>query len=291
MVLFLAVLAIAYALAVRATARRRTQPVSTRRACAYLGGLLTLGLAVGGPLDALTASSFAAHMAQHLLLSLVGPPLLALGRPTRVFRLALVPRLPRSFARALGRSRGWRRLGTLAAHPLSLVLVPSVSLLGWHHPLPYQAALADETLHLLEHGTFFGTALLFWTALLDPTSLGRRALSSGTVLLVLFATWMLGDLLGAALTLSSAPLYPAYEAVTNPWGLSSLDDQRLGGLAMWIGGGLFYAVTMLGVLAWPYLGRSERAMVVGRPVRPDAPGELWRQTERFAGQGSGSGLN
>ncbi len=60
---------------------------------------------------------------------------------------------------------------------------------------------------------------------------------------------------------------------------------------MWVGGGLFYAVAMLGALAWPYLGRPAPVPTRQLSARTDpASGESWQRAERLASQGSGPGL-
>ncbi len=54
----------------------------TRRALAFLAGVLVLLAALVSPLDALGDTYlFSAHMVQHLLLILVAPPLLIMGLP------------------------------------------------------------------------------------------------------------------------------------------------------------------------------------------------------------------
>jgi putative membrane protein len=46
-------------------------------------------------------------------------------------------------------------------------------------------------------------------------------------------------------------LYPAYASAPRIWGLSPMDDQLLGGLIMWIPGGLFlYAIISVIFFRW-----------------------------------------
>jgi putative membrane protein len=47
------------------------------------------------------------------------------------------------------------------------------------------------------------------------------------------------QLVGAFLTFANDVLYPWYAAAPRMWGLSPVDDQRLGGLLMWIPGNLW----------------------------------------------------
>ena len=48
---------------------------------------------------------------------------------------------------------------------------------------------------------------------------------------------------GAGLTFSS-PLYAPYIAAPRIWGISAATDQQLGGLIMWIPGGILYIIIM-----------------------------------------------
>jgi len=55
-------------------------------------------------------------------------------------------------------------------------------------------------------------------------------------------------------------LYPAYASAPRLWGLSPLEDQRLGGLIMWIPGGLFfYLLTSIIFFKWSASQRDDRA--------------------------------
>jgi putative membrane protein len=108
-------------------------------------------------------------------------------------------------------------------------------------PALYDAAVHSEIAHTAQHASFLLTALLFWWTIL-PASPTRR---NATSLFALFGTALHTGLLGALLTFSDASWYPAYHVSTAAWGLSTLEDQQLGGLIMWIPGGLTYLVVAL----------------------------------------------
>ena len=204
-----------------------------------------LGVALAGPLDALAHTLFWAHMVQHMLLTIVVPPLLALGQPVHLGLTALPPPRRRRVARWIVRP-GWpRTLLGVSADPLVLALALNVPLVLWHLPTIYEAALANQLLHDLEHISFMGPAVMLWLVLLEPTVPRRLRLSVEGALLILFTTWMVCDLLGAMLALSGAAWYPVYAQSAQAWGMSAVEDQRLGGLVMWIAGGVFYGVAML----------------------------------------------
>jgi len=87
----------------------RRQPRSAAaRAAAFGAGMLVLVMTLLSPLDAWGDELFAAHMAQHLMLMMVAPPLLLLGRPFIVALWAAVDCVRRSMS-CWPRSRhGWR---------------------------------------------------------------------------------------------------------------------------------------------------------------------------------------
>src|ERR1700739_2075189 len=82
------------------------QRVLPWQAAAFSGALATIFLALNGPIDARADDRlFTAHMAQHLLLALVMPPLLLLGTPGWMLRPSL-------------RVRAVRRLAKFITHPV-----------------------------------------------------------------------------------------------------------------------------------------------------------------------------
>ncbi len=70
---------------------RRTRPhlFPSWRALCFLGGLLSLYIAIGSPIDALDDVLLSAHMTQHLIFMSVAPPLLLLGAPAVPFLRSL----------------------------------------------------------------------------------------------------------------------------------------------------------------------------------------------------------
>src|SRR5439155_14282040 len=124
-------------------------------------------------------------------------------------------------------------------------LLALVALWVWHLPSLYQAALRNEPIHALEHGSFLGTSVLFWWTALSPG--GRRRLPRGADVLYVFTGGFQGAALGALLTFASVPLYPFYAHTVGPWGLSPLQDQQLAGVIMWIPSGVIYLAVASGL--------------------------------------------
>ncbi|HME96224.1 MAG TPA: cytochrome c oxidase assembly protein [Methylomirabilota bacterium] len=215
------------------------QGVTYRDTASFALGVAALFVALVSPIDALGQTLLSAHMAQHGLLVVVAPPLLLLGKPGVAFAWMLPARWRGGLS-----SRSWRSLARLAdalSRPLPAAILHGVALWGWHAPLAFDAAVAHDGVHALEHGCFLGTALLFWRAIVAAWSSRRVGAALGTT----FATLMHGGLLGALITLAPQPLYAWYRGRTEVWGLSALEDQQLAGLLMWVPMGIIYLAVCL----------------------------------------------
>lgn len=247
-------------------------------AACFGAGWLTLVIAIVSPLHPLGEMLFSAHMAQHEVLILVAAPLLVLGQPLVAFLWAL-PAAARSRVAAWTSARPvaatWR---TLTA-PLMVFLIHGIALWIWHAPVLYQAALEREAIHLLQHASFFGTAALFWWALIH----GRYGrIGYGVAVFYVFATALHSGVLGALLTFAPRVWYPFYAERSAAWGLTALEDQQLAGLIMWVpSGAVFVAVGLALFAAW--LGEAERRATLSQT-------EQLRRVWAEQGAGGGDGV-
>lgn len=179
-------------------------------------------------------------MVQHLILLLVIPPLLIVGIPEQLARNVLeMPILS--------------RLEQFLRKPVPAWLLGIGAIWIWHWPLLYNATLANEDIHILEHLCFLVTGVIFWWPVVSPLHDHRQP---GLVLVpYLLAAAAANDILGMLLTYASPAIYPAYlhpvdslgilQLIRVGWKLSSATDQQLGGLIMWFPGGLIYIMAVL----------------------------------------------
>lgn len=252
--------------AVRMARRAGAATGLPRQALAHGAGLVVLALALLSPLDRASDALFSAHMVQHELLMLVAAPLIVLGRPVAPAVWAL-PRRWRVRARRAARRpvlvQAWR---ILTAPAVALVLHAAARWL-WHVPAAFEAALADDLIHALQHATFFGTAVLFWWTLIH----GRYGRAGyGVAVLFVFLTMLHSGLLAALLGLADHPLYASHAAHTASWGIDPTRDQQRAGLFMWIPAGVVMTAIGLALLA-AWLGQSARA--IARSAHPGLAGE------------------
>jgi putative membrane protein len=241
-------LAAGYAWAMGPLARRRAwlevEP-ERGRAAAWGFALLLVFLALNGPLHQLSDEYlFSAHMAQHMVLMLVVPPLLIYGLPPALVR------------RALG-NEPTRRVGRMLTHPAVAFVAYNLVFIGWHFPFAYNAALENHDLHIAQHLMFMATSVMMWWPVIAPVPELERIPDGPLVMMYVFALGVPTTVVSAFITMSDHVFYPFYAAAPRISALSPLEDQRLGGLLMWIPGMLIFWVAISAV--WFRWTRDEYA--------------------------------
>lgn len=255
------VVAVAYAAGAsryRSSARRR------RRSAAFAVGAVALVAALATPLERLADERFSAHMAQHLLLTVVAGPALAFAAVPQMLGSLAPPAMRRPLHHSTVAAR-WRavprryRAVVAGAAALAHVVVLAV----WHLPKVYEAALANELVHWLQHATMLWTAVALWAAVLTT----RRSAPAGAVA-ALFATSVAGVIVGALITFAGSPLYEPYATAA---GSDALADQQLAGVLMWVPGGIAYLVGAVIIVAGcvtPPTSRRSAVDIVPAATRP-----------------------
>lgn len=221
------------------------------RTAAFCAGVAVLLFALCSGLDRYGDRLLSVHMIQHLVLTLVAPPLLILGRPVELALRALHGERRHALA-ALISGRTARRLGS---PPVAWSLFAVVMLVS-HVPAIYQAAVRHGAVHELEHTLYLAAALLFWWPLLDTDPRAQRRLGMvGRLLYVMLAMPLMGAI-GVALGEARTLVYPVYAAPARVLHVSALADQARAGAIMWVGGTAFMAAAALAI-AWAALAREE----------------------------------
>jgi putative membrane protein len=249
---------VAYAVGYRRFARLRHADTSFRtRGTLFVLGYAALLVALLSPLHSVGEQFFSVHMVQHLLLTLVAAPLLLLSNSMPVLLWALPRRERATLGRLVGRPGPIRSTLVWLTQPLLAGGLFIVTQWAWHQPLLYQWALDNRWAHYFEHVFFFATAVLFWWPVIGAAPL-RSPLGYPARMAYTFLGWMPNTLLGAGISLSRGPLYPAYVNAAHTSGVDPMLDQQLAGLIMWVPGDLLFA-TILILLFVAYLRHEERA--------------------------------
>ncbi len=237
---------------VAAASRRRLAPdapAEASRPVAFLGGLAVMFGALTGPVhDLADHYLFSAHMVQHLLLVFAVAPLLLHGTPAwladRLIGAASSQRLLRVLARPSG-----------AFAAFNLILV------AWHLPPLYNLAMNEHPIHIAQHLMMLAASVLLWWPVLSPSHTLPRA-AYPVQLLYLFIVGLPMVVVSIFITMAESLLYPYYAAAPRVWEqLTPRADQQLGGLIMWIPGGLVFLVAISVVFfRWQAAGADDVAL-------------------------------
>lgn len=254
---------------VQQRARGAGAEVPTLRASqrvAFYSALFTIFASLNGPLHDLSDYYlFSAHMVQHLLLSLAMPPLMLVGTPGWLLR----PTLSNKYISAIART---------VTPPIRCFIIFNVVIALWHLPPLYNTAMAYHEVHIVQHLTFMAASVLMWWPFLSPLPELPRLAYPGQMLYC-FLMVIPMSIVAIYIAMADHVLYPAYSIAPRLWGITPLADQQIGGLIMWVPGGLLFYVVMT-VVFFKWAGRDTDTTAgaqvdwraPGRPVRaPNAP--------------------
>jgi cytochrome c oxidase assembly factor CtaG len=226
----------------------------------YVAGLVFVGLALLSPLDVLGSQLFSMHMIQHLLLIMIAPPLLLMANPMPFILWGLPGnwrlKIGRGLSRLLNGKSTFRHYLRKATTPGIVWMVWLVSIVGWHDPNAYNAALVSELVHDLEHLTFFFGGMLYWWHVVGAGP--RIHKQFGLIGRIAFALSAVPPnmLTGAVIAFAQEPIYTYYNNVPRLMGLSVLEDQQLGGVIMWVPGSMMYIIAALVLISRLLQGES-----------------------------------
>lgn len=260
----------AYIWTVRRASTRTTRisRARWRRSIVFGVALLTVLIALFGPIETYSDELFWVHMVQHVLLLMVAAPLLVLSAPS-VLALRLLP--PGTHRRAVVWWRGRRsqplgRLLAFLAAPAAVWVLFNANLLVWHLPPAFDATLRNEFVHDLEHLLFLGLGVLFWAQVIDSPLL-RMRLGDLERVIFISAAATAGWALSIAISLAPSPLYTRYAQLpTRPGGLSALADQRIAAGVMLVPGSITFLIAVL-VYVNRWLGEGEHRVAPAGSTR------------------------
>jgi putative membrane protein len=244
--LWIALIEGAYLYGLRAVGGPRGLRATPGQITWFTSGVLVLYLTAATPMHDLAEQRLLLmEMLQHLLFTLVAPPLLLLGTPGWLLRPLLV------------RNRFVFPVARLLTRPLVAFVIFNVTLLGLHLPFSAVFFLQHHFWHFFDHAALVATATLMWWPVFSPLPELPR-LSPPMQMLYLFVQSFVPTVLASFMTFSHTLLYPFYATVPRTWGISAQDDQLIAGLIMKLGGGAILWL-VIGIVFFTWVAQHDRA--------------------------------
>ena len=213
-------LAAGYVWAVR---RRGPGGASRKEIALFSAGLLALWAGADYPVHDLSEGYlFSVHMLQHMVFSLIAPPLLLMGTPRWLLSALVSP--PRVL-----------RAARFLTRPMVALIAFNVFVAVSHWPSLVDASLRSEPLHFGLHFFLVVTSFMMWSPVVGRVE-ELPQLSPPAKMLYLFLQSVLPTVPASFLTFAERPIYHFYETVPHPW-IDALTDNRIAGLTMKLGGG------------------------------------------------------
>jgi putative copper resistance protein D len=231
--------------------RRRGIAWPVGRTIGFGSGLFVIAVATGSGLEAYDTTLLSTHMVQHMLLSMVGPILLALGAPITLALRTFSPGPRRGLLAVLH-----SRVAAVLTFPLVSFGLFVASPFALYFSGLYRASLQYPWVHELAHTHFVIVGCLFFWPLIGIDPLPGRMSYPLRALLAFLATpfhTVLGLTVMDSGNLLGGDWYPSLHL---SWADPAADQNLAGGI-LWAGGE-FVAVALLAALVFQWMRASER---------------------------------
>jgi len=221
-----------------------SSPWPRKRSFYFFSGIAVLALAVMSPPASYDGVLFTVHMWQHILLMMVGAPLLLLGTPITLLLRSVSSKTRREVIMPFLHSGPVRAL----TFPVVAWVAFAATMWGSHYSPLFNAALEHEWLHWLEHVLYVSVALMFWWQVIgiDPTP---WRMAHPVRMLYVFLQMPQNSFLALSIYDTKRVLYSHYETTLRTWGPTPLEDQQLAGITMWVVGDLLFLAAVAFVIA------------------------------------------
>ena len=221
----------------------------------YCLGVLAIYVATGTPIHDLSEQYLLSmHMVQHLMLTLVAPPLLIAGMPGWLWQAMLSGRWVLPVARVL-------------LHPLVAFSVFNFLIVITHLPFVMDYALREHWFHFVVHAGLVGSAIMMWWPVVGGIPELPR-LTYPYQMAYLFVQSILPAVIASFITFSETAVYDFYEQAPRIWHISAVEDQQLAGGIMKMSGTLILW-SFIGVAFFRWYAKEEA----------EAQGPAWSEVE------------
>ena len=244
---------------------RPSHPISRWQRASFFAGLTVIFLALQSPIDPLAEHQFSVHQVQHLLLRMIGPLLVLAGAPLTPMLRGLPLWVLQGLVKPLVGSPLGHKAYDALTNPVLTTLVFLATLYLWQVPTPHNLAVRNDLVHAVMHTNMLLSGFLFWWLVVDPKP-HRSRLHYGLRVLYLGLIVIPNTVLGAAITFQGEPIYDAYRDFPQPYDISPLVDQQLGGLFLWVVGDMMSILIAGVVMAMWYQNEEEQERI--NPASP-----------------------
>lgn len=234
--------------------RHPARPWPLRRALAFHCALLAIALATESSIGGYDDVLFSDHMVQHVLLIMVAPPLLVVGRPVTL-ALHATRRRAHSRLKRVVRSRAL----TVLTWPPGAALLYSAVVVGTHTAPFMDLVLANKAVLDTEHALYLVAGYLYFLPLIGSEPI-RWRLSLFERFWLLLATMPVDIAVGVYFTLVSHEVFPGYARTGRTWGPSLVADLHVGGLIMFIGSDIVMSVIAYAIAGAFVYGRGHASV-------------------------------
>jgi len=235
-------------------ARRSTSPHPMRRLVSFSAGVLIALFAVVSPIGEYGKQLLWVDFTGFLLLTMIAPPLIALGAPLTLGFRASGP-------------AGRRRLrGFVRSGGVSLVTFPAVTWLLfagvtylWQFTDWTDLAARNLWVRELQRGSLLLVGVLFWLPAVSPDPVRWRLPYPFRALYVFVEMTHKGLFGGMFLSMQTA-MHSEFASRAPAWAPDAMTDQRIAILVLWLGGNLIFLVALVGIVVrWvQYEQRNQR---------------------------------
>jgi putative copper resistance protein D len=254
--------------------RHQVRGVHPANAVAFVAGLVLLVFTVSSAIDAYAMAIFWDHMIEHLMLIMVVPALLVLGRPLTLLRAAAETRGHGQAVDAFLRSTPI----SVVTHPLVGLAAYSIVIVGTHLTSFMDVMATHAWVMHAEQVLYLVSGYLFLLTLIGGEPIRWKLPHLARLALVLVA--MTPDtLVGIVLMQTNHDMFPVMEGIRPMWAPPPLQDLSTAGGLMWAGGDGLMMLIGFGVVLALIIDRSQDA-VLGKGLESVRRATLTSQLSR-----------
>ena len=193
---------------------------------AFWAALFALWFASDWPMHDISEEYlYSVHMVQHMIISLIVPPLLLTALPVWLTKALF------------GTFSGDRTFTKRISNPIAAGVCYNLIVIVTHLPFAVNYSIESGAFHYFLHLAVFVSSLWMWLPIINPMKEYRISLP--TQMVYLFLMSVVPTVPAGFLTFAGGALYDAYDHQVRLWGIDITTDQQLAGLVMKLAGSIY----------------------------------------------------